>query len=704
MPASLRKPFRIVSQPHSFQKRITYVFIHAMMRRTATTCGVGFPRVVVAPMRIAIDTGGTFTDCVYSGRKGLQVLKILSTPRDPSDAVVNALEVIRPEAGAEIRHGTTVGTNTLLERTGARTAFVTTAGFEDTLAIGRQARPKLYDWFISLPPPLVPEKLCFGIRERALCDGTILSEPAQEELRRLRSALRAAGAESVALSFLFSFANPANEQAVESALSSLGLPVSASHRILPEFREYERASTVTVNAYLAPKMGSYLARLQSSVESVSPGVQFRVMQSSGGIVSAGIAAREPVRTILSGPAGGLVGACEVARRAGYSRILSFDMGGTSTDVALAEVSGREALSTSNELQVAGIPVAVPMLNVHTVGAGGGSLARFDPGGALQVGPQSAGADPGPICCGRGTEPTVTDADLVLGRLCPEFFLGGRMVLDEARARRSFEKVKGSIKSVEAFAEGIARVADATMERALRVISIERGYDPREFTLATFGGAGPLHACALARSLRIPRVLVPRMPGALSALGILTADVVRDYSKTVMLPPAPSRLERDFLKLERRGSQEMEAEGLKAVALRSVDMRYAGQGYELSVDWTRDFVSRFHHAHKRHYGYADARRPVEVVNVRVRMAAATEPVRFPRRRVQPGDGRQAIAGKRRVFWEGRFLPAFIYDRALLHAGDGLAGPAIVVEYTATTFVPPRCKLKVDTWENLVIDLG
>jgi N-methylhydantoinase A len=655
-------------------------------------------------MRIAIDTGGTFTDCVYSGERGLKILKVPSTPQDPSEAVVNALDRIGPGGGAEIRHGTTVGTNTLLERTGARVAFVTTAGFEDVLAIGRQARPKLYDLFVTIPPPLVPEELCFGVGERTRPDGTILRAPRQEELRRLAQSLRATGVESIALCFLFAFANPANERAAESVLNALGMPVSASHRILPEFREYERASTVTVNAYLAPKMGRYLSRLQSSVDLVSHGAHLRVMQSSGGIISAEFAAREPVRTLLSGPAGGLVGACEVARRAGYSRILSLDMGGTSTDVALATLGGRRALSTSNELHVAGMPVAVPMLNIHTVGAGGGSLARFDAGGALQVGPQSAGADPGPVCYGRGSEPTVTDANLVLGRLCPHFFLGGSLPLDESRARQRFEETRGLMKSVEAFADGIVRVAEATMEKALRVISVERGYDPRDFTLVTFGGAGPLHACALARSLRIPRVLVPRMPGALSALGILMADVVRDYSKTVMLPPDHSGLERHFYNLEKYGHQEIKAEGLNPVALRTADMRYLGQGYELNVDWSRDSVRRFHRAHEQHYGYSDSQRPVEVVNVRVRMMAATRPLRFSAQRIRKGDGRQAMIEKRQVFWEGRFLPSFIYDRAVLHAGDRFRGPALVVEYSATTFLPPRCILNVDAWENLVIDVG
>jgi N-methylhydantoinase A len=654
-------------------------------------------------MRIGIDTGGTFTDCVYTGRDSLSVLKVPSTPHDPAEAVLTALNLVHAPARAKIRHGTTVGTNTLLERTGARVAFVTTAGFEDTIAIGRQARPSLYDWFVTVAPPLVPDELRFGVRERTLADGTLLIAPSPAELRRLTEALHTAGAESIALSLLFSFANPDNEQALESALSGLGVPVSASHRILPEFREYERATTLAVNAYLAPRMGGYLARVQSSVHSACAGARLQVMQSSGGTISAALAAREPVRTILSGPAGGLVGACEVARRAGYPRILSLDMGGTSTDVALAEIEPGHTLSTSNELQLAGMPLAVPMLNIHTVGAGGGSVARFDAGGALQVGPESTGSDPGPVCYGRGNRPTVTDADLLLGRLQPSFFLGGKMALDEARARKHFAQQKGPIETVEAFAEGITRVAEATMEKALRVISVERGYDPRQFTLVTFGGAGPLHACALAHSLRIPRVLVPRMPGALSAFGVTLADVVRDYSKTVMLPPASGELEFHFRRLEELGRREMKAEGFKVVPLRTLDVRYVGQGYELNVEWSADFVRQFHRAHKRRYGYSDSRRPVEVVNVRVRTVAASEPLTFPTRQPRRGNGKQAVVAEQRIFYEGRFLRSLVYDRALLRAGNQFAGPAIVVEYSATTFLPPRCGLRVDAWENMVINV-
>ncbi|MGA9670349.1 MAG: hydantoinase/oxoprolinase family protein [Terracidiphilus sp.] len=371
-------------------------------------------------LRVAIDTGGTFTDCVYIAEGQLRVLKLFSTPADPSVAVLDALARIADGQVVDVRHGTTVGTNTMLERTGARVAFVTTAGFEDTIAIGRQTRSRLYDWFAPIPICLVPKGLRFGVPERVSAEGNILRAPTEDELATLVDQMRASGAESIAISLLFSFANPETEKRVESALRCLGLPISVSHRILPEFREYERASTTVVNAYLAPRIGRYLDDLTRRVTAQHGAGRVDVMQSSGGIIPAQLAAEEPVRTVLSGPAGGVIGACKVARWAGCERIIGFDMGGTSTDVFLADATMGAQLT--NESVVAGVPVGVPMLDIHTAGAGGGSIARFDAGGMLRVGPESAGAEPGPICFGRGTRPTVTDANFLLGRLDPDSFL------------------------------------------------------------------------------------------------------------------------------------------------------------------------------------------------------------------------------------------------------------------------------------------
>jgi N-methylhydantoinase A len=649
-------------------------------------------------MRIAIDTGGTFTDCVYFSEGRLNVTKIPSTPAQPGEAVLKVVAQIAPNTQVEVRHGTTVGTNALLERKGARVAFVTTVGFEDTIAIGRQARPKLYDLLFTKEGALTPDHLRFGVPERTASDGSILRRADPDDLTRLKEAIKAEQPESIAVSLLFSFANPANECAVVSGLRDLGIPISASHEILPEFREYERGSTVVINAYLAPMMQRYLEHLDKGLRST--GSRLQVMQSSGGIVPASIAAREPVRTILSGPAGGVVGGLAIGRAAGFSRILTFDMGGTSTDVAL--INSDAGLRTSTSFQIMGMPVATPMLDIHTVGAGGGSLASFDPGGALKVGPESAGADPGPICYGRGVQPTVTDANLLLGRLDADWFLGGGMNLDEAAARHHFEKAKGNLPSVEAFAEGIIRLADSHMEKALRKISVEQGHDPRDFVLVSFGGAGPLHACALARALGIPKILIPMYPGALSAYGILVSDVVRDYSRTVMLRPENPSLLQHFEVLEKLGSREMKAEGLTAVAVRSLDVRYRGQGYELTVDWSKDFVPQFHRLHEQRYGYSDPERPVEVVNARVRMIAATEPLQSERKLPRNADGKQAIIKDKSVYYENQPLKAAVYDRSRLNAGDRFQGPAVVVEYSATTFLPRGSTAAVDEYMNIIID--
>ncbi|MBV9083376.1 MAG: hydantoinase/oxoprolinase family protein [Acidobacteriaceae bacterium] len=648
---------------------------------------------------MAVDTGGTFTDCAYWSGDELAVLKLPSTAAHPERAVLEAIRNIATAHTSEVRHGTTVGTNTLLERKGARVAFVTTEGLEDTIEIGRQARGKLYDWFWMKEPPLVPEQMRFGVPERIASDGSVVRALDSAALVRLKEQVAARQPEAIAVSLLFSFANPEHERAVVAALEDLQIPVSASIELLPEFREYERGSTVLINAYLTPGVRGYLERLDSSLR--IQGLRLSIMQSSGGILPAAVAAREPVRTILSGPAGGVVGAVAVGRPAGFSRILSFDMGGTSTDVALMDAdAGRR---TTTESQILGMPVAVPMLDIHTVGAGGGSLASFDRAGALRVGPQSAGADPGPICYGNGEQPTVTDANLVLGRLDAEHFLSGGMRLDEQRARDFLERAKGSLPTVEAFAEGVIRVADAHMERALRRISIQRGYDPREFVLLSFGGAGPLHACALARALRIRNVLTPRHPGALSAYGILVSDVVRDYSRTVMLAPCDPAIERHFAALENAGNEDMAEHGLRATPVRSIDMRYAGQGYELNVEWSTNFVSEFHRLHEQRYGYADVERPVEIVNARIRMIAMTPSVAQKRSAFRDGDGKCAVIKHKQVYVDGEWREARVYGRARLCAGDRLAGPAVVVEYSATTFVPPGSRARVDEYENLILDV-
>jgi N-methylhydantoinase A len=663
-------------------------------------------------LRAAIDTGGTFTDCVYVEGGELRVLKVFSTPADPSAAVLEAVGRIDGALEVrhgieELRHGTTVGTNAMLEGKTARVAFITTAGFEDTIAIGRQTRSRLYDWFAPAPRCMVPRELRFGVPERVSAEGVILRSPTEAELELLVEQVRASGAEAAAISLLFSFANPATEKRVESALRRLAIPVSTSHRILPEFREYERASTTVVNAALSPLMQRYLLRLEESIARRYGG-RVQVMQSSGGIISARLAAQEPVRTILSGPAGGAIGAWQVARWVRLDKIIGFDMGGTSTDVFLADAASGGVRHTSESV-VAGVPIGVPMLDIHSAGAGGGSIARFDAGGMLRVGPESAGAEPGPICFGRGTQPTVTDANLLLGRLDQQSFLGGGMHLDRRRTEAILHEQKGSLGTPQEFAAGILRVINTEMEKAIRVISVERGHDPREFTLVAFGGGGPLHACSLARALRIPRVLVPMMPGALSAIGILFADTVRDLSRTVMLRgDAMESCDEIYAELERSGTAEFAQEGLDGTAYRSMDVRYRGQGYELNVAYdphsTTRGVEAFHRAHQQRYGFCDRERPVEIVNIRLRMLSAAERYVPSHRPPVGGDGRAACYAEHDVYFDGGFVRSRFYWRDGLVPGDAVHGPAMITEYTSATALPPGCRAEVDGLANLVIDIA
>ncbi len=691
------------------------------------------------PLRIAIDTGGTFTDCVWMEAGRLHMLKVFSTPADPSQAIVQAIRKITQEQNFLLLHGTTVGTNTLLERKGARTALVTTRGFEDAIEIGRQARPKLYDFFFDRIEPLVAKELRFGIDERTAADGEILTSPGPREIQSLVENVSAAHPQAIAISFLFSFANAKNEQNVAEALKRLSIPLSISHQILPEFREYERTSTVVINAYLQPVMQRYLenlelratelgnevvprgaktgdseerslrtAKLSNKKSAAVPVPRIFVMQSSGGITALSAAAREPVRTVLSGPAGGVVGSAATAAASGFRNIIAFDMGGTSTDVSLVE----DEIKTASDARIAGLPISVPMLDIHTVGAGGGSLARFDAAGVLRVGPESAGADPGPICYGRGTQPTVTDANLLLGRLQPIRFLGGDFVLDLERTRRITQewlKNQQVNLSLEKFAAGVIRVVNATMEKAIRVVSIERGRDPRGFVLVAFGGAGGLHACALAEALRIPHVIVPAFPGALSALGILASDVVKDYSRTVLWRVSgqipKSRMAREFAALEKSAKQDFQGESWEGRPLfqRSVDVRYRGQGYELNIPMTPSLLKDFEKEHQRRYGYTHANREVELVTLRLRAIVKSTSQVGPDAFVPPKREkiRRFSPAKEPVLFDGKRLQASIYTREDLQPGKTHSGPAIVAEYSATTVVPPRYRFRVDNAANLII---
>ena len=627
-------------------------------------------------MRIGIDAGGTFTDfVVYHDDGRLETFKLRSNPRSPASVILAGLKQAAGSRKAEVIHGSTVATNALLERKGVRTALVTTAGFEDVIHIGRQNRAELYNLTPRPKVPIIPRTMCFGVHERAWFDGTIAEKPRPVELARLKSRLRRARVESIAICFLHAYRTAANEKIVAQALEGLGY-LCCSHDVCPEFREYERSSTTLINAYVGPLMDRYLVELENaSRHSIS------IMQSNGGFMSTREARRHAIRTVLSGPAGGVIGALEAGRLAGFTHILGFDMGGTSTDVSLCDGLPRETMEAS----IDNFPVRVPMLDIHTVGAGGGSIARVDEGGLLRVGPESAGADPGPACYGIGNRPTVTDAHVVLGRIAADQLIGGEMHLDAGRAEAAIDSVARKLKiSRIAAAAGIVRVANANMERAIRVVSVERGHDPRDFALIAFGGCGGLHACEMAAELGIRTVLVPEHAGALSALGMLLADHVRDYAAGVLNRPD---IEREFERLERAARKELRASEL----IRSADIRYAGQSYELTVPWhAANPAGPFHREHQRVYGYANPGRPVEVVAIRVRARLRTAKPKMLRRL------RKVSAAKppaRRIYAAGAWRDTRVFRRADL-SSNARAGPALVIDYGSTTLIPPGWRFVLD----------
>lgn len=669
-------------------------------------------------MLLGVDVGGTFTDFVLLDDAGqVRIHKLLTSARDPSLAVLQG--IIDLEAGPDttVIHGATVATNALLERKGARTALVATQGFGDVLEIGRQTRPDLYALHPQRPPPLVPARWRFELPERVDHQGQVLIPLDLDAANAAVQQLLDEGIESVAVCFLFSFLNPAHEQQVRERIFALGKKraplVSLSSEVLPEYREYERTTTTVINAYVTPLMNSYLSNLERGLD----GRRLRIMQSNGGSISADAARSLAARTALSGPAGGVVGAFELARTAGFDQAITFDMGGTSTDVSLCP--GR--VQETAEGAIAGLPLRLPIIDIHTVGAGGGSITRLDAGGALRVGPESAGSDPGPLCYGRdeAQEITVTDANLVLGRLDAEHFLGGRMALDEDRARTHVQGLARRLSlPLEAAAWGIVRVANSNMERAIRTISVERGYDPRRFTLVAFGGAGPLHACDLAAVLRIPRVLIPPHPGVLSALGMILADLVKDYSQTVMLPveeASVTDLEHLFVPLYERARAELQAEGLgegEIEVFPALDMRYVGQSYELTVPLAESeegHLENFYRAHRQRFSYASEEEPVEIVNLRLKAVGHTAK---PRLRSKPRgslDPKEAHIGYKWVHFADAGSPraarpilAALYERDRLAFGNMIVGPAVIFQLDTTTVIGPGWSATVDEWGNLVIE--
>ncbi|MCH2513397.1 MAG: hydantoinase/oxoprolinase family protein [Chloroflexi bacterium] len=659
---------------------------------------------------VGIDVGGTFTDIAVLEDGKLTVHKLPSTPADPSRGILQGVK----ETGvtsAEFVHGSTVATNALLEGKGARTALITTMGFEDVLEIGRQSRAELYNFEMDRAPALAPWELRFGLPERVDHTGAIVEDLTQEAIQTLIGLLEESKVEAVAVSFLFSFLNTAHEDMVLNALRQMKNPpyISISSRVLPEFREYERTSTVVVNSYVGQVMSRYLGELEGPL-----GKGLRIMQSSGGSITVGLASEQPVRTILSGPAGGVVGAFYTAMQAGYPDIITVDMGGTSTDVSLCPGEIKETTSAN----VGGYPIGVPMIDIHTVGAGGGSIARVDTGGALVVGPESAGAEPGPACYGVGDQITVTDANLLLGRLLPDRFLGGRIALDRDRVVGLMQALAGQINTdAHQTALGINRVVNANMEQAIRKISLERGYDPRLFTLVPFGGAGPMHACELAQELGIPRILVPSNPGILSALGVAIADIVKDYSRTVMLRGADldrSRIDEEFQGMEGQARTEMAGEGLdvdKMAARRFLDVRYVGQSFELTVDYpsrpTKTDLAKvigdnFYKAHLRRFGYADRAEPVEVVNLRLKLEVAMEKPSVQPQSTGAADSAHALIGEAEVVFQEGALASPLYQRDQLTCGNTVSGPALIIQMDSTTVLTPGWGGVVDPFGNLLLE--
>ena len=677
---------------------------------------------------IGVDTGGTFTDIVMRINNALFTHKVLSTPQNPAHAVIQGVsEILRlhntDTDQLEIVHGSTVATNALLERRGACIALVTTKGFEDILEIGRQARPSLYDFFVERPAPLVPVDRHFGISERTLHTGKIQTEIEPADLETLVSELAALELDAVAICFLFAYVNPHNEQIVAEYLAQLGIPISCSHEVLPEYREYARFSTTVANAYIRPTLERHLSTLTDSEEFPE---SLRLMLSNGGSVSVeafqgrlqteNLPSQDTsvgIRTVLSGPAGGVLGAYQIAKVAGYDQIITFDMGGTSTDVSLCN----NGISLTTESTISGLPIKVPLIDIHTVGAGGGSIATVDAGGALRVGPESAGADPGPICYGNnGENITVTDANLFLGRIAATQFLGGAMALDLNRTRAHIEKfaLQLGIPALQA-ADGILKVANAAMERAIKVISVERGFDTRDFTLVSFGGAGGLHAAFMAENLGIETILIPPNGGLLSAYGMLFADVVKDYSQTVLLRfetgsgTLVDTLNTGFDELLTRAENEMQPEGFTPDQLkidRSLDIRYAGQSYELNIPYFTEtgahaLVQRFHAAHDQRFGYARTDAPVEVVNLRLTATGATDKPTIQPLPFTDADPSEAFIVQDRVVFDGEILTTDFYRREALRPGNQITGPAILTEFSATTVIPPNFSAVVDPYQNLIL---
>lgn len=677
--------------------------------------------------RIGIDVGGTFTDVtLLNAETGkYYTYKLSSTLEDQSLAIANGTKETLDLYGVPVSqieyfgHGTTVATNMIIERKGAKTALLTTKGFRDLLEIGRQTRPSLYDTQEDKPEPLVRRSLRTEVNERVMADGTVLRKVEKEQVVALLKELRAQGVESLAVCFLFSFLNDQNEKAVEACIREVWPEAycSVSSTILPEFREFERLSTTVINSYLGPRMQMYISNLQQRIKELGVTVEPYITQSNGGVMSIGSTVKTPVQTALSGPSAGVMGAIYVAKAAGYEDIITYDMGGTSTDVSLVNHGIAEY---TTKRKVCGLPSGVPMIDVHAVGAGGGSIAHLDNAGALKVGPESAGANPGPVAYGLGNQnPVVTDANLVLGRINPNYVLGGRLKINAELSKAAMEEkiAQPMGVTVEEAAQGVISVVNSNMARAIRVITVEKGYNPSDFTMVAYGGAGPLHAAELAQEMGVGTVLIPPAPGALCALGLLTADIKKSYVRTALLPyrkATPDLLNKVLDDLMAQGSQWLDSErvSLENRKFHNVaEMRYVGQNYELQVELPNKVLTQadlqklkqdFFRAHEMNYGYYNPDAPIQFVNFRSEAIGIVSKPKLAEVEEMTGPLENAVTSRRDVYFqETGMVNCPVYDRAKLGMIDRIEGPCIVEQMDSTTVIPPEMWFHVDRYGNMII---
>ena len=676
--------------------------------------------------RLAVDTGGTFTDvCVIEEGSGqLAVAKVPSTPSNPALAVIAGIDklVEKGEITAKsisfLLHGTTVATNALLEHKGAPIAMLTTLGFEDILQIGRQNRPELYNFWARRPTPIVPRHRCYGIPERVLYTGEILTPLDESKTEAIVREIKESGIYSVAVSLIHSYANPLNEQKIKTIISKIHPEayVTLSSEVLPEFREYERTSTICINAFVMPKVNDYVADLENRLKQQGVASELYIMQSNGGVITAGMAREMSARTVLSGPAGGVLTGVLLSRAIEEPNLITIDMGGTSSDISLIEAYSPRL---TTESQIGGYPIKLPMIDIHTIGAGGGSIAWIDSGGALRVGPESAGAEPGPVCYGRGgQEPTVTDANALLGRINPSYLLGGEMKVYLEDARQVVEEriARPLAMDVQRAAEGIIAVVNANMIRGIRRVSVEQGYDPREFALVAFGGAGPLHAVQLAQALNMTKIIIPPYPGIASAFGMLSADVRHDYVQTYISLSSDLRLEKlqsIYEDMEKQGKEQLRQEGFpdeSIVVDRFADIRYARQAYELSVPVKGGRLSAedisavaesFHERHERNYGYARRGEGVEFVNMRVVALGKLPDMRLSEEVSTTAQTPEPMGERDVTFEAAAKVRTPIYHRDQLVQGREISGPAVVEQLDSTTLVFPEYRAAADRFGNLII---